>query len=98
MISQVSSSVPAASGAGMNVTIEVRPSGRSRDQRSKAASALRQRGLEAPGTWSRDARAWAEREALVTGDTDQERRYRALATREETVQMLYRLFLNGNEP
>ena len=45
MISQVSSSVPAASGAGMNVTIEVRPSGRSRDQRSKAASALRQRGL-----------------------------------------------------
>ena len=60
--------------------------------------ALRQRGLEAPGTWSRDARAWAEREALVTGDTDQERRYRGLATREETVQMLYRLFLNGNEP
>lgn len=44
-----------------------------------------------PGDWSEPARRWAEEQDIVVGDGGGEARYRAFATREETVQMLYRL-------
>ena len=57
--------------------------------------ALRQRSQEAPAAWSQAARLWAEGAHIVTGDSAGEKRYRAFATREETVQMLYRLAQQG---
>ena len=57
--------------------------------------ALRQRSQEAPAAWSQTARLWAEGAHIVTGDSAGEKRYRAFATREETVQMLYRLAQQG---
>ena len=59
--------------------------------------ALNQLGQEEPADWSQSARAWAEREGIVSGDGQGEKRYRAFSTREETVQMLYRL-MNRREP
>lgn len=53
--------------------------------------ALKQRGQLPPSSWSQEARAWAEERTLVTGNTDAERRYRSFTTREETIQMLYKL-------
>lgn len=52
---------------------------------------LRQRRTQEPAGWSRTAREWAEASGLVAGDGAGEKGYRAFATREETVQMLYRL-------
>lgn len=52
---------------------------------------LARRGALEPGTWSAPARAWAEEQGIVSGDGDGGFRYRSFATREETVQMLYRL-------
>lgn len=43
-----------------------------------------------PGGWSAPAREWAEAQGIVSGDSGGFR-YRSFATREETVQMLYRL-------
>mgnify|MGYP001093431916 FL=1 len=57
---------------------------------------LRQRRVQEPAEWSRTAREWAEASGLVAGDGAGEKGYRAFATREETVQMLYRL-VRGEE-
>ena len=57
---------------------------------------LRQRRVQEPAEWSRTAREWAEASGLVAGDGAGEKGYRAFATREETVQMLYRL-VRGKE-
>ena len=57
--------------------------------------ALEQRGQEPPSPWSQAARSWAEQQGAVTGDSDEARRYRSFATREETVQMLYALLAKG---
>ena len=49
---------------------------------------LARRAGQDPAAWSAQARSWAEALGLVTGDA---KRYKSFATREETVQMLYRL-------
>lgn len=54
--------------------------------------ALRQREQLPPSGWSQEARAWAEGAGIVTGSPDGAKRYRAFATREETVQMLHAVF------
>ncbi len=54
-------------------------------------AALTARGERPPSPWSQQARAWAESAGIVAGERVEERRYPAFATREETVQMLYRL-------
>lgn len=54
---------------------------------------LDQRALELPGTASEAARRWAEDTGIVTGFSDGSRQYRSFCTREQTVLMLYRLWL-----
>ena len=44
-----------------------------------------------PGGWSADARKWAEESGVVAGDGGGNFRYQSFASREEIVQMLYRL-------
>ena len=44
-----------------------------------------------PDAWSAPARTWAEGEGIVSGDLSGGKRYKALATKEEVVQMLYNL-------
>ena len=44
-----------------------------------------------PGGWSADARKWAEESGVVAGDSGGNFRYQSFASREEIVQMLYRL-------
>ena len=53
--------------------------------------ALTQRGQKPPSDWSQTARAWAEEAGIVAGDGNGGNRYQSFATREETIQMLYRL-------
>ena len=52
---------------------------------------LAQRAQEPPAAWSAEARAWAEEAGIVRGDGAGQMRYRSFVTREETVEMLYRL-------
>ena len=52
---------------------------------------LARRALQDPDAWSGEARTWAEEIGLVAGDSAGAKRYQSFATREETVQMLYRL-------
>jgi hypothetical protein len=40
--------------------------------------------------WSAEARQWAEKAGLISGDTDGKKMYRKLLTREELVTVLYR--------
>ena len=44
-----------------------------------------------PNDWSEPARKWAEDQGILVGDGAGDFHYRSLASREETVQMLYRL-------
>lgn len=44
---------------------------------------------EQPGDWSKEARDWAEKNGIVTGD-EEGKRYKSHITREEAVTMLYR--------
>ena len=44
-----------------------------------------------PDAWSAPARTWAEGEGIVSGDPSGGKRYKALTTKEEVVQMLYNL-------
>lgn len=44
-----------------------------------------------PDAWSAPARTWAEGEGIVSGDLSGGKRYKALTTKEEVVQMLYNL-------
>lgn len=53
------------------------------------ADYLARRGREKPSDWSENARRWAEEAGLVSGDSAG-MRYRDFATREETIQFLYR--------
>ena len=51
---------------------------------------LAQRAQLPPNGWSETARRWAEENGIIFGD-DSSYRYQSFATREETVQLLYRL-------
>ena len=48
-----------------------------------------------PSSWSKDARAWAEKEGLISGDGAGNKMYKKYLTREEMAQILYRLHGNG---
>lgn len=52
---------------------------------------LARRAQLPPSGWSEDARRWAQQAGVVAGGEGGAMRYRSFATREETVQMLYRL-------
>ena len=54
---------------------------------------LARRAQWAPSSWSEQARLWAQETGVVAGD-GAGARYRSFATREEVVQMLYRLDQN----
>ena len=54
---------------------------------------LARRAQWPPSAWSEAARLWAQEAGLVAGD-EGGARYRSFATREEVVQMLYRLDQN----
>lgn len=43
-----------------------------------------------PGTWSAEARTWAEKNGLISGDTSGKKMYRKFLTREEFATVLYR--------
>lgn len=44
-----------------------------------------------PSSWSGPARQWAEEQGILVGDDGGARHYKSFPTREETVQLLYRL-------
>ena len=44
-----------------------------------------------PSAWSGDARSWAENTGLVKGDEKGRKMYKKFMTREEMIQVLYRL-------
>ena len=52
---------------------------------------LSEQAKKGPDTWSAPARAWAEGKGIVSGDASGGKRYKALPTKEEVVQMLYNL-------
>ena len=52
---------------------------------------LAKRARWSPSDWSAQARKWAEESGIVAGDGEGNQRYQSFTTREETVQMLYRL-------
>ena len=45
-----------------------------------------------PSTWSKEARQWAEDNGFLQGDQNGNKQYKKFATREEVVQLLYRLY------
>lgn len=45
-----------------------------------------------PGSWSADARKWAENKGIIQGDIKGNMRYKSFITREELIVLLYRLF------
>ena len=52
---------------------------------------LARRAQLPPSAWSQPARQWAEEQGIIVGGSGGEKRYQSFPTREETVQMLYRL-------
>ena len=50
---------------------------------------LKAQAKKDPDAWSAPARAWAESRGIVSGDASGSKRYKALPTKEEVVQMLY---------
>lgn len=51
---------------------------------------LRGKAEEAPGEFSAEARAWAEKAGLILGDAEGRGQYRSFCTREQLVTILYR--------
>ena len=43
-----------------------------------------------PSTWSADAREWGERNGFINGDTNGNKMYKKMLTREEFITVLYR--------
>ena len=48
-------------------------------------------GKKEPSDWSKDARAWAEGQGIISGDQAGNKKYKKPATREELVQILYNI-------
>lgn len=44
-----------------------------------------------PNTWSADARTWAESNGYIKGDEKGRKMYKKFMTREEMIQVLYRI-------
>ena len=51
---------------------------------------IAEQAKKAPGDWSADARAWGEKNGLITGDTSGNKMYKKMLTREEFIAVLYR--------
>ena len=51
---------------------------------------IAEQAKKAPGDWSADAREWGERNGLISGDTNGNKMYKKMLTREELVAVLYR--------
>lgn len=52
---------------------------------------MSERGKKEPGTWSGQARKWAEENGYISGDAAGNKNYRKYLTREEAVQLLYNI-------
>ena len=52
---------------------------------------LKELATKKPSSWSADARAWAEKTGLISGDSEGNKMYKKPLTREELVSILYRL-------
>lgn len=46
---------------------------------------------QAPSPWSANARAWAEKQGIISGDQSGNKKYKKYATREELAQILYNI-------
>lgn len=53
---------------------------------------LRGLATKAPDVWSTEARVWAESNGLIKGDLYSNKQYKKIATREEVIQFLHRLY------
>ena len=51
---------------------------------------IAEQAKKAPGDWSADAREWGERNGLINGDTNGNKMYKKMLTREEFIAVLYR--------
>ena len=51
---------------------------------------IAEQAKKAPGDWSADARAWGEKNGLITGETSGNKMYKKMLTREEFIAVLYR--------
>ena len=61
------------------------------ETQEELAEYLKQAGNAAPASWSQQARTWAEKAGIIAGGEGKGERYGSFATREEIVQMLWRL-------
>ena len=52
---------------------------------------LERRAEQEPGTFSAEARAWAEETGLILGDAAGRKQYKSFCTREQLMTFLYRL-------
>lgn len=52
---------------------------------------LTEQSQQAPSAWSADARKWAEDAGLIAGNDKGQKKYKSAVTREELVQILFRL-------
>lgn len=52
---------------------------------------LAEQAQKEPAAWSKDARTWAESKGYITGDENGNKMYKKPITREELVQVLYRM-------
>ena len=53
---------------------------------------IAEQAKKAPGDWSADARNWGEKNGLINGDTNGDKMYKKMLTREELIAVLYRAF------
>lgn len=51
---------------------------------------LASRAQKAPHDWSEEDRKWAEKNGIIQGDPDGDKRYQSFITREEAAAMLHR--------
>lgn len=52
---------------------------------------LIERAAQKPSEWSADARAWAEEKGIIQGDDQGRKKYKSWPTREELIEILYRI-------
>jgi hypothetical protein len=51
---------------------------------------IAEQAKKAPSDWSADAREWGERNGFISGDTNGNKMYKKMLTREEFIAVLYR--------
>ena len=58
--------------------------------RDRMDAYLMERAKQEPGSWSADARKWAEKNGIIQGDASGAKQYKSFITREEAAVMLHR--------